>query len=70
MCRNERVHPVTLEVAEATTADGSGFQARVRLDGIVFVDVGEPQSSETDALRVFSRAFDWNDARGAGDDDR
>jgi hypothetical protein len=57
MCRDERLHPVTLEIAEATIDGGSAFQARVRLDGIVFVDVGAPQSSETDALHVIAQAF-------------
>ena len=61
MCRDERVHPVTLEVAEATAAGGSAFQARVRLDGIVLVNIGDPQSSEADALRVISGAFETGD---------
>jgi hypothetical protein len=65
MKRHEITHAVTLEIAETKVGTASAFQPRLRLDAIVFVDVGRPRRSPLDALEVLAQAFALGDRAGA-----
>jgi len=57
MKRHETTHAVTFEIAETKVGTASAFQPRIRLDAIVFVDIGRPRRSPLDALEVLADAF-------------
>ena len=57
MKRHETTHAVTFEIAETKIGTASTFQPRIRLDAIVFVDIGRPRRSPLDALEVLADAF-------------
>jgi len=57
MKRHETTHAVTFEIAETRVGTASAFQPRIRLDAIVFVDIGRPRRSPFDALEVLAGAF-------------
>ena len=57
MKRQETTHAVTLEIAETKIGTASTFQPRIRLDAMVFVDIGRPRRSPLDALEVLAEAF-------------
>ena len=57
MKRQETTHAVTLEIAETKIGTASTFQPRIRLDAMVFVDLGRPRRSPLDALEVLAAAF-------------
>ncbi|MEO7272352.1 MAG: hypothetical protein ABIX28_17905 [Vicinamibacterales bacterium] len=57
MKRQETTHAVTFEIAETKIGTASTFQPRLRLDAIVFVDLGPPRRSPLDALEVLAAAF-------------
>jgi len=57
MKRQETTHAVTFEIAETKIGTASTFQPRIRLDAIVFVDIGRPRRSPLDALEVLAAAF-------------
>ena len=57
MKRQETTHAVTFEIAETKIGTASTFQPRIRLDAIVFVDIGRPRRSPLDALEVLAEAF-------------
>lgn len=56
-CREETIHPVTIEVAETWHDGVPTFQARCRLDAIVIEDIGPPQDTEIAAFDQITRAF-------------
>jgi len=58
MKRHETAHAVTFEIAEAKVGTAATFQPRIRLDAIVFVNIGPPRRSPLDALEVLANAFD------------
>jgi hypothetical protein len=57
MKRQETTHAVTFEIAELKIGTAATFQPRIRLDAIVFVDIGRPRRSPLDALEVLAEAF-------------
>ena len=59
-CREESIHPVTFEIAETKHEGRREFQPRVRLDGIVIRNIGEPQATEVEALGVVAEGLDSN----------
>jgi hypothetical protein len=73
MKRQETTHAVTFEIAETKIGTASTFQPRIRLDAMVFVDIGRPRRSPLDALEVLADAFasarrspEAGPARGSG----
>src|SRR3954470_19269223 len=57
MKRHETTHAVRFEIAETRVGTASTFQPRIRLDAMVFVDIGRPRRSPLDALEVLAEAF-------------
>jgi len=57
MKRHETTHAVTFEIAETRVGTASAFQPRIRLDAMVFVDIGRARRSPFDALEVLADAF-------------
>jgi hypothetical protein len=67
MKRHETTHAVTFEIAETRVGTAAAFQPRIRLDAIVFVDIGRPRRSPIDALQVLADAFGTARRSTAGD---
>jgi hypothetical protein len=55
--REDTIHPVTFEIEQVSHAGKIKYQARVRLNGHVIVDIGKPQPSEFQALDTITLAW-------------